>query len=771
MKNSKKRGFTIVELVIVIAVIAILAGVLIPTFVSVIKKGQEANDTALIKYLNTSLTAGTIGGKAPETMQGALDIVEADGYNVAKIKATASGARILWDSKNNCFVYLKDGENEPTYIPDSKTQNVANVDYWQITEADEDLSGTYSNYLALGYTKDLSNVQTGLDVGQNDNIAAITYKGTGTAQKVVINMNGGTLTVDAVTDDVYRYGTADKVIITAVAPTSYHECGEVIGNIELTNGRVVLESGAKAAAVKVVATADAISNGSAVVAVDNKAATTVSVVVPAEVKTAIETKGGNNKLAADASSIVSDATVIANMDKFAGGLGTEASPYLIATAEQLTKIADFSNNMLNGTSLYFALIADVALNELDSTTIVAKYFNGEFDGRGHTIVANASRNISLIEGTTGDVVIKNLEVKQYSTAHIVLVQMSNLYQLNNSNISTRKSVLFENITISAADPSAVVVMGNNDSSFTKYVSDNVSFVNCVNNADLTTSTYSGIFIGGYALSGKNKNSTIHSKVSFVNCVNNANVTGKSVGFFTGSANQSKFKYAANKDFSDATELGYSYAYVENCANNGVMIGTQDCGAFSRGNNSHIPEFNANVNDYLAAHAEKFKAGNMTESGINDMGLKVDGNNVSIVKSAASGIKSYQVDVYASTSYKANDGTSPGSNYVWIKFEIAENEIDTWKSTLITKIVTDKQYGTAFSAISGTEKTDIKGHKYKEVMQNDGTMMIVVDINTLLSEFCGNLAEATIYSKISYQITTISETGSVTGAKVYTDLVK
>ena len=249
MKNSKKRGFTIVELVIVIAVIAILAGVLIPTFVSVIKKGQEANDTALIKYLNTSLTAGTIGGKAPETMQGALDIVEADGYNVAKIKATASGARILWDSKNNCFVYLKDGENEPTYIPDSKTQNVANVDYWQITEADEDLSGKYSNYLALGYTKDLSNVQTGLDVGQNDNIAAITYKGAGTAQKVVINMNGGTLTVDAVTDDVYRYGTADKVIITAVAPTSYHECGEVIGNIEVAKGHVFVEASAKVESV------------------------------------------------------------------------------------------------------------------------------------------------------------------------------------------------------------------------------------------------------------------------------------------------------------------------------------------------------------------------------------------------------------------------------------------------------------------------------------------------------------------------------------------
>ena len=42
MKNNKKRGFTIVELVIVIAVIAILAAVLIPTFANVVKKANDS---------------------------------------------------------------------------------------------------------------------------------------------------------------------------------------------------------------------------------------------------------------------------------------------------------------------------------------------------------------------------------------------------------------------------------------------------------------------------------------------------------------------------------------------------------------------------------------------------------------------------------------------------------------------------------------------------------------------------------------------------------
>lgn len=43
MKNTKKKGFTIVELVIVIAVIGILSAILIPTFSGLV---QRAKDTA-----------------------------------------------------------------------------------------------------------------------------------------------------------------------------------------------------------------------------------------------------------------------------------------------------------------------------------------------------------------------------------------------------------------------------------------------------------------------------------------------------------------------------------------------------------------------------------------------------------------------------------------------------------------------------------------------------------------------------------------------------
>ena len=53
MKKMNKKGFTIVELVIVIAVIGILATVLIPTFSSVIKK---ANDNAALQEARNAMT-------------------------------------------------------------------------------------------------------------------------------------------------------------------------------------------------------------------------------------------------------------------------------------------------------------------------------------------------------------------------------------------------------------------------------------------------------------------------------------------------------------------------------------------------------------------------------------------------------------------------------------------------------------------------------------------------------------------------------------------
>ena len=54
MKKFDKKGFTIVELVIVIAVIAILAGIMIPTFSNVTATAKESalEQKAIVAYKN-----------------------------------------------------------------------------------------------------------------------------------------------------------------------------------------------------------------------------------------------------------------------------------------------------------------------------------------------------------------------------------------------------------------------------------------------------------------------------------------------------------------------------------------------------------------------------------------------------------------------------------------------------------------------------------------------------------------------------------------------
>ena len=107
MKRNNKKGFTIVELVIVIAVIAILAAVLIPTFGGVIETAhksaalQEATAAYKEAYAialsddgeidtddNAVITPAVEGGAA------AVEGIEASGFI---FKVTVSGTTVTWN--------------------------------------------------------------------------------------------------------------------------------------------------------------------------------------------------------------------------------------------------------------------------------------------------------------------------------------------------------------------------------------------------------------------------------------------------------------------------------------------------------------------------------------------------------------------------------------------------------------------------------------------------------------------------------------------------
>ena len=247
MKNNSKRGFTIVELIIVIAVIGILAAVLIPTFSELIKQAQTANDTVLVTNLNKALALDPTA--TYDTMHEALTSVrENGGYDVAKINATNNDNEILWDSVNKCFVY-KDG-GEIKYIPDTqKTVIAKNEEYkfWQICNENNPIpeasEQTYSVYWSGSNRNDVT-VSVGFDAGDAV-VGTVNYNGAteNSGRTVDIRTNGGTLNVNAKADTVNHYMSVDSVSITAVG--TYNEYGKVTkAALKVESGKVEVKDGA-----------------------------------------------------------------------------------------------------------------------------------------------------------------------------------------------------------------------------------------------------------------------------------------------------------------------------------------------------------------------------------------------------------------------------------------------------------------------------------------------------------------------------------------------
>lgn len=91
MRKTNRKGFTIVELVIVIAVIAILAAVLIPTFASIVNKAHESNFQQSLAIARKSVLAENA---ADDTFK-EVDVyyVKKDGANTKYYKWSATDSK------------------------------------------------------------------------------------------------------------------------------------------------------------------------------------------------------------------------------------------------------------------------------------------------------------------------------------------------------------------------------------------------------------------------------------------------------------------------------------------------------------------------------------------------------------------------------------------------------------------------------------------------------------------------------------------------------
>lgn len=108
MKNSKRRGFTIVELVIVIAIIAILAAILIPTFSNITKKANLNADKQAVRSMNEALAQyeASYGYGKVTTIEDAMQVLANAGYNADNWVCLTAGYQVYWyETDNRCILY------------------------------------------------------------------------------------------------------------------------------------------------------------------------------------------------------------------------------------------------------------------------------------------------------------------------------------------------------------------------------------------------------------------------------------------------------------------------------------------------------------------------------------------------------------------------------------------------------------------------------------------------------------------------------------------
>ena len=216
MKFNKKKGFTIVELVIVIAIIAILAAVLIPTFASLIRKANESADIQACRQMNTYLAVNEV--TADKSILEVYKTLANGGMTAKDYHPLVSDRYFFWDSKLNRIVYTDAGykvlfPEDSTAKTDngwySLTQEIKEVDYKMTTNnSEKSVEITSAGQLAK-LSKDLK----ANPLKANDKLAI----------KIAndIDMMGASFHIDA-TESCDISLTADKnVTITGLVNTNY----------------------------------------------------------------------------------------------------------------------------------------------------------------------------------------------------------------------------------------------------------------------------------------------------------------------------------------------------------------------------------------------------------------------------------------------------------------------------------------------------------------------------------------------------------------------
>lgn len=235
MKRNTEKGFTVVELVIVVAVIAILAAVLVPTFSKVVRNAKVSKDVSLCKNVNIALAAQEATDGKPKRASDAIGKILNDGFVLNRLIPVAEDCYMVYDLTNNRFALL-DSEFDIVYSETEISNNLYLLTGDQNTIDKAKLNETYSFKYLITTNENLT-----LDNSFDARLIAdcnVTLKTDNTECFIVTD--GGNIVINAPQATITHVGNADTVTVDKVSGNSYHVQGTV-NELILRSGRVVVE--------------------------------------------------------------------------------------------------------------------------------------------------------------------------------------------------------------------------------------------------------------------------------------------------------------------------------------------------------------------------------------------------------------------------------------------------------------------------------------------------------------------------------------------------
>lgn len=242
MKNREK-GFTLVELVIVIAIVTILAAATVSAYTAIVEKARLSNDRVNIESINRILAALSIPEK-PATAGDAIRMLYSEGIYGTRLRAYSEGHKYAYDLANNRLC-LVDPNGAAVYPERTDTDQL-----WALyNDSPDDKIPHFRNYVATGavcnqraldavftpelsYTFDLQ--RSGFLNGTVQNHVTVVH---GIVRsEAAVNAGIGVTQMDALTLRSNAAGTYEQKIVTFTrgsqnTSATFRNCVIVIGTL------------------------------------------------------------------------------------------------------------------------------------------------------------------------------------------------------------------------------------------------------------------------------------------------------------------------------------------------------------------------------------------------------------------------------------------------------------------------------------------------------------------------------------------------------------